>query len=685
VNLLSSEKISKSYSEKVLLDQISLGINEGDKIGVIGINGTGKSTLLKLIAGVEYPDEGKIIHANDLRVEYLPQNPLFDENTTVLAQVFKCTSPLMQLLRNYEDARQKFEKTPTDVLLEKRLLSLTQEMENQQAWTVESDAKSILTKLGIFDFDAKVATLSGGQKKRVAMAAALINPADLLILDEPTNHIDNATVDWLEKLLNSRSGALLMVTHDRYFLDRVCNRIIELDRGRLFSYQANYSRFLQMKAERDDMEQASERKRQNLFRRELEWISRGAQARSTKQKYRVERFKELKDQKALSMNDKIEIQTVSTRLGKKTIELSHVGKGYDYKELIRDFSYIVLRDDRIGIVGPNGAGKSTLLKMIAGRLQPDTGFVETGETIKIGFFAQENDEMDDSLRVIEYIRDEAEYLTVNGGTVSASQMLEMFLFPPSAQWTPISKLSGGEKRRLYLLRILMSAPNILLLDEPTNDLDIHTLTILENYLDDFQGAVIAVSHDRYFLDRIAEKIFLLDGNGSVDRFEGNYSYYIDCLKNNQQNSAGTKSGGTSSKEANYKGANFGATASKGTNCERSATNNASTHSKQGTVKLSPTKSSQVKAPETKVPAQRTRPLRFSYKEQKEYEQIDGLIAELESKISELDTRIDAASADFECLQELLPEKKDLESRLEEAMDRWVYLNELAEKIDRSHS
>lgn len=650
VNLLSAEKISKSYSEKVLLDQISLGINEGDKIGVIGINGTGKSTLLKLIAGVEYPDEGKIIHANGLRVEYLPQNPLFEENTTVLAQVFKGTSPLMQLLRDYEDARQRFEKAPTDPLLEKQLLSLTQEMENQQAWTVESEAKSILTRLGIFDFDAKVGTLSGGQKKRVAMAAALINPADLLIMDEPTNHIDNTTVDWLEKLLNTRKGALLIVTHDRYFLDRVCNRIIELDRGRLFSYQANYSKFLEMKAERDDMEQASERKRQNLFRRELEWISRGAQARSTKQKYRVERFKELKGEKILSVNDKIEIQAGFTRLGKKTIELSHVGKGYDGRELIRDFSYIVLRDDRIGIVGPNGAGKSTLLKMIAGRLKPDTGSVVIGDTIKIGYFAQENDDMDESLRVIEYIRDEAEYLTVEGGTISASQLLEMFLFPPSAQWTPVSKLSGGEKRRLYLLRILMSAPNILLLDEPTNDLDIHTLTILENYLDDFQGAVIAVSHDRYFLDRIAEKIFLLEGNGSVDRFEGNYSYYVDCLKNSSQNSPKINSEGTGSHEPNSGGNN-----SRGI------------------------------APKTAIPAEKARPLRFSYKEQREYEQIDSVISELESKISEIDTRIDAASADFERLQELLPEKKQLESKLEEAMERWVYLNELAEKIEGSRS
>ncbi len=685
MNLLSAEKISKSYSEKVLLDQISLGINEGDKIGVIGINGTGKSTLLKLIAGVEYPDEGKIIHASGLRVEYLPQNPLFEENTTVLAQVFKGTSPIMQLLRNYEDTRRKFEKVPVDALLEKKLISLTQEMENQHAWGMESEAKSILTKLGIFDFDAKVGSLSGGQKKRIAMAAALINPADLLILDEPTNHIDNTAVDWLEKLLNSRKGALLMVTHDRYFLDRVCNRIIELDRGRLFSYQANYSRFLEMKADRDDMEQASERKLQNLFRRELEWISRGAQARSTKQKYRVERFKELKNEKVLSVDDKIEIRASSTRLGKKTIELSHIGKSYDDKVLIQEFSYIVLRDDRIGIVGPNGAGKTTLLKMIAGKLEPDTGSVETGETIKIGFFAQENNEMDENMRVIEYIRDEAEYLTVDGGTVSASQMLEMFLFPPSAQWAPISKLSGGEKRRLYLLRILMSAPNILLLDEPTNDLDIHTLTILENYLDDFQGAVIAVSHDRYFLDRMAEKIFLLDGNGSVDRFEGNYSYYIDCLTKNPLDSAGTSSEGTCSKNKNYGGMD-----SRGRNphgAETDGMNSTGTNS-GGTASKNAApagKTSPAKASKTTVPTQKARPLRFSYKEQKEYEQIDSLIADLESKISELDTRIDAASADFECLQELLPEKKDLENKLEEAMDRWVYLNELAEKIDRSHS
>lgn len=598
MNLLSAEKVSKSYSEKILLDQISLGISEDDKIGVIGINGTGKSTLLKIIAGIETPDEGRIIRINGLQTGYLPQNPVFEENLSVLQQVFKGISPDLQQTKEYE-------------------------------------AKTILTRLGIVDFDAKVGILSGGQKKRVAMAAALINPVDLLILDEPTNHIDNAAVDWLEKLLNSRSGALLMVTHDRYFLDRVSNRIIELDRGRLFSYQANYSKFLEMKAEREELEAASERKRQNLFRQELEWIRRGAQARSTKQKYRVERFSKLKEEQSTTASENIEIQTASTRLGKKTIELSHVSKKFDDRELIHDFSYILQRDDRIGIIGPNGAGKSTLLKMIAGRLEPDTGSVTTGETIKIGCFTQENDELDENMRVIEYIRDEAEYVTTSDGTITASQMLERFLFPPAVQWTPISKLSGGEKRRLYLLRILMSSPNVLLLDEPTNDLDISTLTILESYLDDFQGAVITVSHDRYFLDRIAEKIFVLDGNGVIDRYEGNYSYYAETVR-------------------------------------------------QTSEALSPANAKPKENAQTKECAQtkKDRPLKFTYKEQKEYEQIDSLIASLEGEIAETNIRIDEAATDFTKLQELLTVKAELENRLEEAMERWVYLNELADAISK---
>lgn len=646
MNLLSAEKISKSYSEKILLNQISLGINEGEKIGVIGINGTGKSTLLKVIAGDEYPDEGRIIKANGLRIEYLPQNPLFKDDTAVLQQVFKGNSPIMQLLREYEDTRQRFDEAPDDSRLEKKLLNLTQNMESLQAWTAENEAKTILTKLGIFDFNAKMSTLSGGQKKRVAMAAALINPADLLILDEPTNHIDNTIVDWLEKYLNSRKGALLMVTHDRYFLDRVSNRIIELDNGRLFSYQANYSKFLEMKADREELEQASERKRQNIYRRELEWIRQGAQARSTKQKSRIDRFEKLKDEQSPAAYENIEIKAGSSRLGKKTIELEHVCKSYADKEVINDFNYILIRDDRIGIIGPNGSGKSTLLKIIAGRLQPDTGTVVTGETIKIGFFTQENNEMDDNMRVIEYIRDEAEYLTTSDGVISASQMLEKFLFPPAAQWTPLSKLSGGEKRRLYLLRVLMGAPNILLLDEPTNDLDVQTLTILESYLDDFPGAVIAVSHDRYFLDRVTEKIFLLEGNGTVEKFEGNYSYYYEAVQQ--------RADSASSADANKK--------------TPAAKNKGNVEAKSNT---------EVK---DNAGLKMDRPLKFTYKEQKEYEQIDALIADLESKISEADVLINAAATNFERLQELLSMKEQLEKRLEEAMERWVYLNDLADAI-----
>jgi ATP-binding cassette subfamily F protein uup len=608
MNLLSAEKISKSYSEKALFHQVSLGIQDGEKIGVLGINGTGKSTLLKVLAGFENPDEGKLIKANGLRIEYLPQNPYFEGNATVLEQVFMGMSPAAREMGEYE-------------------------------------AKSLLTRLGILDFGAKVGTLSGGQKKRVAMASALTHPADLLILDEPTNHIDNSVVDWLEKYLNGRKGALLMVTHDRYFLDRVANRIIELDNGRLFSYQANYSRFLEMKAEREELEQASERKRRNLFRRELEWIRQGAQARSTKQKARIDRFEKLRDEKGPAAYESVEMKAGSARLGKKIIELDNVAKSYSGKEILREFSYILLRDDRIGIIGPNGAGKSTLLRMIAGRLQPDRGTVVLGDTVKIGFFTQENEEMDETQKVIEYIRDEAEYITTPDGTASASQMLERFLFPPAVQWTPVSKLSGGEKRRLYLLRVLMGAPNILLLDEPTNDLDVQTLSILEDYLDDFPGAVIAVSHDRYFLDRVADRIFALDGSGKAERFEGNYTDYAQAVKQRSEAEKDSAGGGTGT------GAGAKATAA-GKNPQASG----------DTVRSS------------------ERPLKFTYKEQKEYEQIDGLIAGLESKIGKADALINEAAADFARLQELLSEKEQLEKQLEEAMERWIYLNELADKI-----
>lgn len=640
MNILSAERLSKSYSEKILFEDISVGINEGDKIGLIGINGTGKSTLLKILAGIETSDTGRIITANGATIEYLPQNPEFYGDMTVIRQVFRGSSPVMELLRQYEEALQKYNEGAGDSRLEKELVALTQKMDLMEAWTVENEAKAVLTRLGIDDFQARIGTLSGGQKKRVAMAGALISPADLLIMDEPTNHIDNDTVGWLENYLGKRKGALLMVTHDRYFLDRIANRIIELDKGKLYSYQANYNRFLEMKAEREELEQGAERKRQSLLRKELEWIRRGARARSTKQKARIERFEKLQEVKPREAAGSVEIKAGASRLGRKTIELAGVSKGFSGIELMKDFNYVLLRDDRIGIIGPNGSGKSTLLRIICGRLKPDSGEVAIGETVKIGFFTQENEGMDESLRVIEYIREEAEVLTTSEGSLSASQMLERFLFPPSAQWTPISKLSGGEKRRLYLLRILMGAPNILLLDEPTNDLDIQTLTILEEYLDEFSGAVIVVSHDRYFLDRVVEKIFSFEGDGNIRQYAGNYSDYSSHM---------------------------------------------------GKVPPEPDcNSSRPAEDKNKIPAEniynkgkKDRPVRFSFKEQKEYEQIDGIIASLEKEIEETDRLMEGASSDFELLQELISRKEVLENQLEASMERWVYLNELAEEIDNN--
>ncbi|HEX3028235.1 MAG TPA: ABC-F family ATP-binding cassette domain-containing protein [Clostridia bacterium] len=632
MSILTAESISKSYSEKILFNEISFSINEGEKIGVIGVNGTGKSTLLKVIAGAENADSGEILKVNGLNVEYLPQNPNFDDEATVLQQVFKGNSELMKTLREYTEALQTSQNNTGDSRLEKALVVLTQKMDELGAWSIESEAKSVLTKLGIADFKAKIGTLSGGQRKRVAMASAILSPSGLLVLDEPTNHIDNDTVDWLENYLNNRKGALLMVTHDRYFLDRVADRILELDRGRLFSYQGNYTKYLEMSAEREELEKSSERKRKNLLRKELEWIRRGAQARSTKQKARIDRYDKLKDEEVLAANGSVEIKAASSRLGKTIIEIEHVSKNFPEIELISDFSYVFLRDDRVGVIGSNGAGKSTLLKMIAGRIEPDNGSIKKGETVKIGFFTQENENMKEDIRVIDYIREEAEYIETDEGTLSASMMLERFLFPPAVQWTPISKLSGGEKRRLYLLRILMGSPNILLLDEPTNDLDIQTLTILESYLDEFKGVVVTVSHDRYFLDRVVSKIFAFEGNGVVTRYVGNYSDYCGYIKEAEA-------------EANVK------------SVEREATSNQEI---------------------TKV-----RQLKFSFKEQKEYEQIDGIIAGLEDSIKQIETDIAAAASDFERLPDLLSKKEQMEAQLEEAIERWAYLSELEEKISKS--
>lgn len=629
MNLLTAENISKSYSEKILLDNINLGINEGDKIGVIGINGTGKSTLLKIIAGIEQVDGGKITKGNSVRLEYLPQNPDFDMNITVLEQAFKGDSPVMKLIREYEETI----NNPSSQ--SERIILLSNKMEAANAWGIESEAKSILTKLGITDFSARVGNLSGGQKKRIALASALISPADLLILDEPTNHLDDETIDWLEQYLNRRKGALLMITHDRYFLDRVVNEIYELDRGSIYVYSGNYSEFLEKKLERGELEASIEKKRQGLYRNELAWIRKGAKARSTKQKARIERFEILSGQLGDINEEKLEISSGSTRLGKKVVELKGISKGFNGEKLIRDFSYIVERDDRIGIVGPNGIGKSTLLNMIFGQLKTDSGTIDVGETVKIGFYSQENNHMDNSLRVIEYIKEEAEFITtLDGYRISASQMLERFLFPDQLQWTPISKLSGGEKRRLYLLKVLMGAPNVLLLDEPTNDIDIETLTILEDYIDNFQGAVISVSHDRYFLDRIADKIFYFDGNGNIKVYIGNYSDFREKLSSERIN-IDTKviEKATASQEANT------------------------------------------------LEKKNARPLKFTFKEQKEFDEIDDIIADLEKNIAKLSEDINTYSADYGKLQSILKEKEEFEQKLAEKMDRWIYLNELAEKIE----
>lgn len=632
MNLISLENICKSYGEKIILNNISLGINDGEKIGVIGINGTGKSTLLKIAAGIEHYDNGNIITSNNLTVNYLSQNTSFDENSTVLEQVFRGNSPVMKVLREYENTLKVLEKNPNNEQIQKKLLDLTAKMDSLNAWQMESDAKTILTKLNIFDFDAKVATLSGGQKKRIALAGTLITPSNLLILDEPTNHIDNDTVAWLENYLNNRKGSLLMITHDRYFLDRVTNRILELSNGNLYSYAGNYSIFLEKKFEREELNKALEDKRKNLFRRELAWIKRGAKARSTKQKARIQRFEEIKNTEFEKSSGKVQISSASTRLGKKVIELENINKSFKNRKLIADFSYIFSNNDRVGIIGPNGIGKSTFLNICAGIIKPDSGEVHIGETVKIGYFSQENKEMNESLRVIEYIKEVGEFLKASDGeTLSAATMLERFLFTPEMQWTPISKLSGGEKRRLQLLRVLMSAPNVLMLDEPTNDLDIETLTVLEDYLEDFSGAVITVSHDRYFLDKAFKKLIIFKGNSSIDYYTGNYTEYMDKCETERQEEE-IKEISKRDIKPNYK-------------------------------------------------ENKNKPLKFSYKEQKEFDEIDDVIAEVESKIQVVDSNINSTGSDYELLQKLLEEKKELQEKLDHLFDRWTYLNELAEKIE----
>ena len=638
MNLITLENISKSYSEKILANNVSLGINEGEKIGLIGVNGTGKSSFLKIVAGVEEPDEGTVTKGNRVRIEYLAQTPDYDDNATVLEQVFKGNSEEMRILREYEELLEKIDKGEVNGNDSERLIKLQGKIDALNLWDMESEAKNVLTKLGITNFEEKVGNLSGGQKKRIMLAAALITPCELLILDEPTNHLDNETISWLEEYLNSRKGALLMITHDRYFLDRVTNRILELDRGRLFSYDGNYSVFLEKKMERIAIEKASEEKRQNLMRKELAWVRRGAKARTTKQKARLQRFDELVNQEGFIENENIEISVMGTRLGKKIIEIEHLNKSFGDKKIVDDFNYIVLRSDRIGIVGPNGIGKSTLMGMIEGKVAPDSGEIIKGETVKIACFSQEDTHMHPEMRAIDYIKEAGEYLqTATGERITASQMCEKFLFDGTLQWTMIGMLSGGERRRLHLLRVLMEAPNVLLLDEPTNDLDIETLNRLEDYLDDFGGVVITVSHDRYFLDRICNKIFSYEGNGKIDIYTGNYGDYL---------------------------------LSK----EEEAVNN-----KEKEVAVDKNK----KEPSVDKNKNKGKVLKFSFKEQREFETIDEEIMTLEEKIEELDSLMAKHASEYGRLQELMEEKAKVEEELAFKYERWEYLNELAAQIEEN--
>lgn len=645
MNILTVEHISKSYGEKVLFQDASFGMEDQDKIGIVGVNGTGKSTFLRIIAGLEKPDEGQISVGNAVRIRTLAQNPEFDPEMNVLQQVFQGNDPQMKVVRDYTETMDLLELDPSNETVLERLLDLNQEMDALQAWQLESEAKTILNKLGITQFDALMGTLSGGQRKRVALASALIQPCELLILDEPTNHIDTDSVAWLEQYLQKRRGALLMITHDRYFLDRVANVMLELDYGRLFRYQANYSAFLELKADREEREASTEHKRQNLLRTELAWMRRGAKARSTKQKARIDRYEELKDQQGVQRVGTMDMSVASSRLGRKILEIDHLHKTNNGKTLIKDLSYIAVPEDRVGIVGPNGSGKSTLLNLIAGRLQPDGGELSLGTTVKIGYFTQEHQEMNEKQRVIEYIKEEAEIIrTADGSTITAGQMLERFLFPPTLQWTPISKLSGGEKRRLYLLRVLMGAPNVLLLDEPTNDLDIQTLAVLEQYLDEFPGVVFSVSHDRYFLDRTVDKIVAFEGEGNLRVHVGSYSEYEEWLAKN---------------------------VSKGSAIQRVEEPSEAVISKPE-IKPEPQK------PTGSVSS--TEKIKFSFKEQREYEQIDSLIQTAEQNIVELNRKMEEAYSDSALLQELMLKQQKAQQELEHLMERWTYLNELAEKM-----
>ena len=607
MNIINIEHISKIFGGKVIFDDVSCGISEGEKIGVIGINGTGKTTLLRVLAGLEQPDEGQVITQNGIRIAYLQQNPAFPEEKTVLSYV-------------------------TDGMWD-------------MDWTLQSEAKSMLNQLGIVDHEQPLAELSGGQRRKAALVRTLVQDFDVLLLDEPTNHLDNEMLTWLEDYLNRYKGTVIMVTHDRYFLDRVSNRILELDHGKIYSYEANYSKFLELKVQREEMALATERKRQSVLRMELEWAKRGCRARSTKQRARLERLEAFKAGKAPVSDATLEIEATAARMGRKTVELHHISKRYGEKVLIDDFDYIVLKNQRLGIIGPNGCGKSTLIKIIAGLIEPDSGSVEIGETIQLGYFAQEVPDMNTEQRVIDYIKDVAEYLPTKDGKISASQMLERFLFTPEMQYAPVSKLSGGEKKRLYLLKVIFTGANVYLFDELSNDIDIQTLTILEDFLNSFPGIVITVSHDRYFLDNVVDRIFEFDGNGHLQQYEGGYTDYLE-----------TKQKRTSQETSESGNALFGKSG-KG-------------KSEEGSSKSS-----------RDWKQNRKTKLKFSYKEQKEFETIDDDIAQLEDGIAALEAEILTNATNPGKLNELMKEKEKAEHALEEKMNRWVYLNDLAEKIE----
>ncbi|MCP3027460.1 ABC-F family ATP-binding cassette domain-containing protein [Halobacillus sp. A5] len=630
MSILSVENVSKSYGDQTLFDNISFTISNGQRIGLIGVNGTGKSTLMKIMADLETGDTGSKQHAKDFSLEYLPQEPELDPALTVLEQIYFGESNVMVTIRTYEQVLQKLSLDPENTKLQERLLDMQQKMDEYNAWEANTEAKTILTKLGVEAFDKKTSELSGGQKKRVAIARALIQPADLLLLDEPTNHLDNETIEWLEGYLSQYKGSLMVVTHDRYFLNRVTNIIYELDRGTLYTYEGNYETFLEKKAEREEWERQAEEKHQNALRRELAWLKRGAKARTTKQKARKQRVEAMQEQSFATDKQDVDMAIGSARLGKQVLELKDITHSYGGQKLIDQFNYLVVPKERIGIIGPNGTGKTTLLNIMAGQVTPDSGEAAAGSTVRIGYYTQDHEEIDGSLKVIEYIKEVAEVIyTAEGEEVTAEQMLERFLFPRSKQWTYIRRLSGGERRRLYLLRVLMKEPNVLFLDEPTNDLDTETLSVLEEYLEQFPGVVITVSHDRYFLDRVVDKLLAFDGTGKVKRYYGNYS---DFLQHKE-----------------------------------------SVISEKNTGRPSPSVQEETR--------RSNRKRKLSYREKQEWETIEDEIGEIEAEIEAVDTEMAEAATDYSKVEELSTKKQGLETKLEEKMERWEELSLLIESIE----